>query len=169
MNDYAAYVRAALEAGADKAEVFGIDDIVFDPRTVLKCRFGCDNYGKHYFCPTDPRMKDIEQSIRIFRHYKGGIIIRTEDKHSAQQISLAIERQAMRDGRYMALSLSSCDLCKTCACETDRPCPHKSDARPAFHTVGVDVVSTVAKMGMTMKEEKDGKTVYYWFSAVFID
>ena len=26
MNDYAAYVRAALEAGADKAEVFGIDE-----------------------------------------------------------------------------------------------------------------------------------------------
>lgn len=169
MESYEKYVKSALDAGAESAVPFTIGEIRFDPRTVLKCRFGCDNYGKHYFCPSDPRMQDVEQSIRIFGRYKGGIIIRTEDKASAQKISLAVEREAMRDGNYFAISLSSCDLCKECACEKDRPCPHKADARPAFHTVGIDVSSTIKDKGLTMKDEKDGKVTYYWFSAVFVD
>jgi predicted metal-binding protein len=35
-----AYVRLALELGAADAVRFDIDDIVFEPRTILKCMFG---------------------------------------------------------------------------------------------------------------------------------
>jgi predicted metal-binding protein len=31
----------ALKLGADHAVFFKIEDIVFDPRSVLKCMFGC--------------------------------------------------------------------------------------------------------------------------------
>lgn len=169
MRKYEKYLDLALKEGADSAYPFEIGDVCFDPRTVLKCRFGCEDYGKHYYCPNNPKLADVEQSIRLFGNYKGGIIIRTVDKKEAQRISLAVEREAMRNGNSFALSLSSCALCEVCACGAGGACPHKRDARPAFHTVGVDVVSTVKRLGAAMSESREGKTVYFWFAAVFID
>jgi len=45
------FIDLAIKLGADHAVVFKIDDIVFDPRTILKCMFGCSDWGKGNTCP----------------------------------------------------------------------------------------------------------------------
>ena len=35
------FIVMATKLGADHAVEFKIDDIVFDPRTIIKCMFGC--------------------------------------------------------------------------------------------------------------------------------
>ena len=52
--DWKSFAARALELGADDAVVFGIEDIVFDSRTILKCMFGCEDWGKAHTCPSRP-------------------------------------------------------------------------------------------------------------------
>ena len=48
------FADLALQWGADHAVPFRIDDIVFDPRTILKCAFGCGDWGYGNTCPSRP-------------------------------------------------------------------------------------------------------------------
>ncbi|GHT17875.1 hypothetical protein AGMMS4956_21410 [Bacteroidia bacterium] len=46
------YTHLAIELGAEHALRFGIDDIVFDARSLLKCMFGCEDWGRGHTCPS---------------------------------------------------------------------------------------------------------------------
>ena len=46
MSEKQYYVDRALQLGADHAVLFTLKDIVFDSRTILKCMFGCADWGK---------------------------------------------------------------------------------------------------------------------------
>jgi predicted metal-binding protein len=70
----------------------------------------------------------------------------------------------------MAFSLSDCALCKRCAGFDGKPCANKKKARPAFHSVGIDVFATVKEMGLpihTLRE--DDERSQNWYAAVFIE
>lgn len=41
----------ALNLGATEARVIPAEEIVVENRVVLKCRVGCDDYGKKLTCP----------------------------------------------------------------------------------------------------------------------
>ncbi|HWQ58016.1 MAG TPA: DUF2284 domain-containing protein, partial [Clostridia bacterium] len=73
------------------------------------------------------------------------------------------------DGHYFAFSLSDCSLCRTCAAAENAPCRFAHMARPAFHSVGIDVFKTVHGFGLPLSpladQEKDEQN---WYSAVFI-
>lgn len=168
VNDKEFYVKRALELGADHAVSFTIEDIVFDCRTLLKCMFGCADWGKGPTCPSRPGSLKPWEYRRVLEEYKWGIIIHSTDKKSAQQISFSIEREAFLDGFYFAFSLSDCALCAECAGLTGAPCVNQKKARPAFHSVGIDVFKTVQKFGLPLETLKDHNQTQNWYSAVFI-
>lgn len=169
MNQYEKYVNIAHNFGAVNAREFTIDEIVFDPRTVLKCKYGCTDYGKLHNCPSDPKSLDIEQSIRIFKHYKGGVIIHAHDKVITQKASFEVERQAFLDGHHFAISLSDCAFCKDCKGIDGKPCVNVRMARPALHSVGIDVFSTAKNMNLPLFPLKNTDEEENWYSGVFID
>ncbi|MCW4005628.1 MAG: DUF2284 domain-containing protein [Candidatus Bathyarchaeota archaeon] len=43
--------KRALELGASDAKLFPADQVVVEDRVVLKCKVGCNNYGKTLACP----------------------------------------------------------------------------------------------------------------------
>jgi len=49
------YVKMALEMGAEDSKVISVEDLMFDPRTLLKCMYGCDEWGKNWTCPSAPK------------------------------------------------------------------------------------------------------------------
>ncbi|NLV36760.1 MAG: hypothetical protein GXY17_08835, partial [Clostridiaceae bacterium] len=100
------YIKKALELGADHAVKFNIDDIAFDPRTLLKCMYGCGDWGKGLTCPSRPGSPAPWEYEKIFKKYSWGIIIHSRDKKVSQDVSFAIESQAFVDGYYFAFSLS---------------------------------------------------------------
>jgi len=163
------YVRKAIEMGADHAVGFGIGDIVFDPRVILKCIFGCSDYGRIHTCPYQKSPLGMEEYERIFKNYKRGVIIGCAGKHKSQEISLEIERLAFLDGFYFAFSLSDCGLCEKCAKSVCAECRFPQQARPAFHSVGIDVFKTVKQLGMPIGVLKDKTDAQHWYSAVFIE
>jgi len=163
------YVKMALEMGAANAAKFELVDIVFDPRVVLKCMFGCNDFGKAHTCPYQRSPLSMEEYERIFSRYKHGIIIGCPDKAASQRISYEIERQCFLDGYYFAFSLSDCGLCGKCAKATDTECRFPDKARPAFHSIGIDVFKTVRQLGLPIGVLKNRDEPQNWYSAVFIE
>ncbi len=169
MPDRNYYVQKALALGAEHAVLFEINDIVFDPRTILKCMFGCADWGKGPTCPSRPGSLKPWEYRQIFERYNWGLIIHSPEKKTAQEVSFAIEREAFLDGYHFAFSLSDCAICSECAGLKGKPCVNPKKARPAFHSVGIDVFRTVHQFGLPLKTLKDETEPQNWYSAVFID
>ena len=162
------YVNLALHLGAENAVEFAIGGIVFDPRTLLKCVFGCADYGKNHTCPHQRSPLSLKEYKKILKRYEGGIIIGTGIKMHSQQISYEIERKCFLDGHYFAFSLSDCALCSECAHADGRDCRRPARARPAFHSVGIDVFKTVRNFGLPIEVLTSHDMKQNWYSAVFI-
>ena len=163
------YIQKALEMGAKNAVRFEIDDIVFDSRVILKCAFGCADYGKLHSCPYQRSPLSMEEYERIFKKYKWGIIIGCNDKHTSQKISYTIEKELYLKGYPLSFSLSDCGLCKECAKVQDIDCRFPKKARPAFHSVGIDVFATVHKFNLPLYPLKSDTDEENWYSAVFVE
>lgn len=163
------YVEMALKLGADHAVAFNIQDIEFDSRTILKCMFGCGDWGKGNTCPSRPGSLKPWEYEQIFKKYSWGIIIHSTSKKVSHDVSFEIERTAFMDGYYFAFSLSDCALCKECAGFKGMDCLNPQKARPAFHSVGIDVFKTVRRFGLPIETLKDTDETQNWYSAVFIE
>ena len=164
------YIDIALEMGATDAVLFEIDQICFDSRTLLKCMYGCEDWGKNHTCPSRPGNPSMSELKEMFSRYKWGIIVHTHEKKLSQRISFKLESESFHDGYYFAFSLSDCGLCETCAGECNLPCRNVKMARPAFHSVGIDVFKTVSQMGLpifTLQDRNDPEQ--NWYSAVFVE
>jgi len=163
------YIKKALEMGANHAVAFTIEDIVFDSRVILKCIFGCSDYGKIHTCPYQKSPLNMDEYKKILQNYKSGVIIGCSDKHNSQEISYEIERLAFLDGYYFAFSLSDCGLCSKCAKSDGTDCRFPQKARPAFHSVGIDVFKTVRQLGLPIGVLHSETDEQHWYSAVFVE
>lgn len=162
------YIETALKGGALHAIRFEIDDIAFDSRTLLKCAFGCKDFELIHTCPLQkvPLMPwDYE---RILKRYKWGVLIHSADKYVSQKCSFAIEKQAFGDGFYFAFSMCDC-ICKECARAEGKPCRTPDRARPAFHSVGIDIFATAHKFGLPIETIRNYEKEPNWYSAVFVE
>lgn len=168
MRERTYYVERALELGADHAVLFELKDIIFDSRTILKCMFGCADWGKGHTCPSRPGSLKPWEYQKVLQEYAWGVIIHSTKKKTSQDVSFAIEREAFLDGYYFAFSLSDCAICTECAGFKDKPCVQPKKARPAFHSVGIDVFRTVRRFGLPIETLKDENQEQNWYSAVFI-
>ncbi len=162
-------VAQALELGAVHAVAFEIGDIVFDRRTILKCMFGCSDWGKGHTCPSRPGNLTLEQYEETLKKFSWGIMIHAHDKRNTQKVSYQLESKAFVDGHYFAFSMCDCALCKECAGFAGEPCRNVKMARPAFHSVGIDVFATARKFGLPIYTLKDDTQEQNWYSAVFVE
>jgi len=162
-------IDMAVGMGADDAVHFGIEDIVFDPRTILKCAFGCADWGFGHTCPSRPGSLKPWEYEQVLRRYSWGVVVHSKDKSISQEVSFALEREAFLKGYYFAFSMSDCALCRECAGFHGSPCINPKKARPAFHSVGIDVFKTVRKFGLPIDTLKDETDPVNWYSAVFVE
>lgn len=164
------YLTLAREMGATDAVLFEAPQICWDSRTLLKCMYGCDDWGKNHTCPSRSGNPSMAELREMFSRYRWGIIIHTKEKKLSQKISFAVESAAFHDNYYFAMSLSDCGLCGECAAVQCQDCRHVRQARPAFHSIGIDVFKTVNQMGLplhTLADRDDPDQ--NWYSAVFIE
>ena len=64
----------ALDLGATEARVIPAEDIVVENRVVLKCRVGCDDYGKKLTCP--PFTPKVDEFRRMLKEYRHALIVK---------------------------------------------------------------------------------------------
>ncbi|GHT67741.1 metal-binding protein [Bacteroidia bacterium] len=163
------YVNQALNLGAEHAVRFGITDVVFDARALLKCMFGCAEWGRGHTCPSRAGALKPWEYKEILERYTWGIIIHAHDKKTTQNVSFAIESKAFTDGYYFALAFNDCGLCNECAGNIGQPCRNPKRARPAFHSVGIDVFATAREFGLPIETLSSPDEQQNWYSAVFIE
>jgi predicted metal-binding protein len=163
------YIKLAKEFGAENVVAVTPDDIVFDERTILKCMFGCGSWGKGCTCPSRSGFLSGEEYERMLRKYKTVLIVHSPLKKIAQKASYAVEKEAFLDGDVLAFSMSDCALCELCAGKADEPCRNVMQARPAFHSVGIDVFATVKKLGLPIEVLREEGEAENWYSAVWLN
>jgi len=163
------YIELALSHGAENVVAVTPEDIVFDGRTILKCMFGCNDWGKGCTCPSRDGFLSMKQLKKLLKKYKTVLIIHSRDKKTAQKASIAVENEAYLDGDALVFSMSDCALCAECAGRNDLPCRNKMTARPAFHSVGIDVFTTVNRLGLPLKALRSEDEEQNWYSAVWLN
>jgi len=161
------YTAMALEMGAAHAVAIKASDIAWDPRTYLKCMYGCKDWGHNWTCPSAPGALKPWDFKNILKRYKGAVLVHCADKKLSQKISYALERQAFLDGHYFAFSLSDCSLCEKCA--HPEPCRIPRQARPAMQAMGIDVYATARKQGLPLSPLHDENEPQNWYSLVLIE
>jgi len=163
------YIDLALGCGAADAVIVTPNEIVFDGRTILKCMFGCEDWGSGPTCPSREGFLKPWEFEPLLKKYKYVLIIRSENKKIAQKAALEIERAAYFDGDVLAFSMSDCTLCESCAGKNNNPCRDPKRARPAFHSVGINVFATVSKLGLPLKPLTSENEPQNWYSAVWLN
>ena len=166
------YINLALKIGAEHVVAVEPDDIVFDGRTILKCMFGCGDWGKGLTCPSKPGALKPWEMEPLLRKYKTVLIIHSQDKKIAQEAAFSVEKEAFFDGDVMSFSMSDCSICDDydgCAGRIGGECRDIMRARPSFHSVGVDVFATVGKLKLPLKPLRDYNEQQNWYAAVWLN
>ncbi len=136
-------------------------DIVVAHWVRMKCRFGCDEYGRTPTCP--PNVPPVEECRRFFNDYSAAVVFhfqrrvdKAKDRHawtrSVNRKLLELEREVFISGypKAFLLFMDSCTLCPECAGTKDG-CSNPESARPSPEAMAVDVFSTVRLLGFPIE------------------
>lgn len=166
-KSYGKYLRIAREMGAAHAVAIKASDIALDPRTYLKCMYGCKDWGRNWTCPSAPGAVRPWDFGAMLKRYRSAILVHCSDKKLSQAISYAIEREAFLDGHYFAFSMSDCALCEGCA--YPEPCRTPKQARPAMQALGIDVYATARRQKLPIFPLRKDDEPQNWYSLVLIE
>jgi len=78
---YQFLVKLALENGASDAKIISADKVVVEDRVVLKCKVGCNHYGKTLACP--PYTPSAEEFRKIVSEYSYAMFMKFKSKAEA--------------------------------------------------------------------------------------
>ena len=159
-------VEKAVEFGAEEAKIIAAEAIVFDSRSFLKCRFGCNRWGNYWTCP--PYLDISPEKFQdAFNLYSKAIIIKTTDAKKGQDIAIKVEKEAMFAYQCMyAFAMVLCVWCEECA--HPEPCLFPHMARPSMDAYGIDIAKTVEPLGMKVEFDEKGELLPCWYSMVLL-
>ncbi len=76
-------LEEAKRLGAREAKIIGSNKVVVEDRVLLKCRTGCDSYGKKFVCP--PYTPTPDEFRRMLKEYKKVLIVKFPAEAEAQE------------------------------------------------------------------------------------
>lgn len=157
------------EQGASEALLINVSDIVVDERVRLKCRVPlCDSYDRNLMCP--PYVPAIAEFREALHRYSLAVLIQvsaalekpyanapTEEifipAKKLHELVHSGEKEAFAAGFRFAAGFigGCCRLCDECvAVEGSKECRHPFKARPSMEAMGIDVMATSEKAGLSM-------------------
>ena len=141
------------------------DEIIISQWVRMKCLYGCNEYGKTATCP--PNVPSIEECERFFQEYKAAVIIhfekeveKPEDRFAwTRKINLKLlelEKEIFCSGfeKAFLLFMDSCNICEECR-ERKQDCVEPKMSRPTPEALGMDVYTTVRKVGYPIQVLSD--------------
>ncbi len=173
-SDIASLCREAKEQGASLAVPLPAENIFVDDRARLKCIVPlCSHYGRDLLCP--PNTMPISQFKKALKKYQHGILLKADilshelgdkkgphpfkdSKLKLYEIMNRLEAICMAKGYPFAAGLvaGSCSLCDECVgVSSGLPCRYPFKARPSMEALGIDVLATAKKAGVTLSFAPD--------------
>lgn len=134
----------------------------------LKCQFGCDGYRQCLVCP--PFTPTPEQMREVLDAYRRGILIHFDPEVNVKAIVADLEREIFLRGAWKAFALGAgpCYFCKKCRVE-EMQCKYPERARPAMEACGIDVFSTVKKVGFPIEVVRTQRQCPNFYGLILID
>ncbi len=133
----------------------------------LRCRYGCENYGRPH-CP--PNTPPPEKTRAALRDFSTALLLEGEPPaRDFQRRVLAAEREAFRTGYYKALAFwaGPCALCPSCP--ESGPCRNPREARPSMEGCGIDVYETVRRAGLSLRTLQDRRDYVKYFALLLLE
>ena len=81
-------------------------DIRFDPRAILKCKWGCDWFEGNIKCSS--RDLSYKEKVKIIQKYSRILLLHANDNQKLYKACLAIEKKAFLSGHYLASTIKAC-------------------------------------------------------------
>jgi predicted metal-binding protein len=165
MGDVALLSEWHERLGAMRIDVrsVGVDELVFDERTVLKCRYSCPAWGRRWTCA--PEAWGPHELIPLLRKYRTVLVLSGADGPGLNREALALERAAFAAGYPLALAVAvtPCSSCETCTYPLGE-CRRKPNLRPESAMSGLDTLGTMDSLGIPRQTSEGAWTrVSYLF------
>jgi predicted metal-binding protein len=158
------YIELAKELGMTGAVVLKPEQVFMDPRAILKCRWGCEDFFKRGpKCST--RDTSFAERREMLDSYRNILMVHGHDAHKLSLAVLEIERRAFLDGNQFAFAVRYCKLCPKCALDQGKECVHPDKMRPCDQAFGIDVFRTARQAGLPIQvlQHKDDLQNRYGF------
>jgi predicted metal-binding protein len=162
------YIRLAKKLGMVDAKIITPQDICFDIRAILKCRWGCEDFFHHTIrCHT--RDTTYQERVEMIKRYNHILLVSSNDTRALSQAVLEMERIAFLDSYYFAFAVRFCNLCKSCGVQQGKPCPTPEKVRPCDQSFGIDVYKTVRNLGLPCHVLQNKEDIQNRYGFVLID
>jgi predicted metal-binding protein len=171
-DDYGQILIMVRSIGASDAKIIRSTQVVVRDWVRMKCRFGCDDYGKRLTCP--PFSPTPDEFRRVLAEYRWAVLLKFDAipskkveqtlvyERGIHDLVVKMEREAFLKGYYAAFGLAAgpCPNCKECDL---KECKHPYIARPSMEGCGVDVFATVRNAGFDIRvvQDKNQKPTFY--------
>ena len=137
----------AKELQMTNARIISPDDIYFDIRAILKCRWGCEDFfNQSIKCNT--RNTSYQERTEMVKAYQNILLVHSHNARELSKAVLEIENAAFLDGYYLSFAIRYCKLCKSCAVDQGKSCPTPEKVRPCDQSFGIDVYKTAREQGL---------------------
>ena len=162
------YVKLAKGLGMKNAIVISPQDIFFDARAVLKCRWGCNEHSENNVkCST--RGTTFLERVEMVKSYNRILLLHAHDAGQLSRAALEMEKAAFLDGFYFAFAVRTCHLCEDCSVLKGEACPFPRKIRPCDQAFGIDVYKTVRKLGLPIEVLQKEGDIQNRYGFVLID
>jgi len=143
-------------------------DICFDIRAILKCRWGCEDYFQDSIrCHV--RDTTFQERVEMINKYSHILLLHSHDAHELSKAVIEIERTAFLDGYYFAFGIRLCNLCKDCVVKKGQACPTPLKVRPCDQSFGIDVYKTVRNLGLPCEVLQNPDDIQNRYGFVLLD
>jgi predicted metal-binding protein len=148
----------------------------------LKCKYGCNKYGKSWCCPpetpTPEKMQDILKEYRkallLCGSVRNGEFYKENQKKRRIQVNtwkgtVALERLLFFSGYYKAFRLVSetCALCKACTYPAE--CKFPTDRRPSVESCSIDIFQTLKNINKKFQIAQNVTAEYNCYSIILLE
>lgn len=90
-NEFTFLLEEANRLGAREAKIISPNKVVVEDRVLLKCRAGCDSYGKKFVCP--PYTPTPDEFRKILREYRKVLIVKfPADAEAEEDVGRSLQK-----------------------------------------------------------------------------
>jgi len=162
------YIQMAKDLEMAHARIISPDDISIDIRSIMKCKWGCEDFfNRTIKCNT--RDTSFQERTEMITSYRNILLVHSHDANLLSKAVLEIERTAFLDGHYFSFAIRSCKLCKTCAIDQGKSCPTPEKVRPCDQSFGIDVYKTARNQGLPCDVLQNKEDVQNRYGFVLIE
>jgi predicted metal-binding protein len=162
------YIKMAKDLKMLNAKLITPDDIFFDIRAILKCRWGCEDFFNQTIkCNT--RNTSYQERTEMIKAYRNILLVHSHDARELSKAVLDIERTVFIDGYYFSFAIRYCQLCKSCLVDHGKSCPTPEKVRPCDQSFGIDVYKTARNLGLPCEVLHNKQDVQNRYGFVLIE